>query len=88
MRVDAVGAVLFGVVIGWITYRTLRREEKTEISDLASVIGAVGGGAVTTLLQVHTSFGWYAVGLAVGFFSYLILGHTVFKDSTWLGSGR
>ena len=87
MTVDATGAVLFGVVVGWVTYRTLRREDKAAVSDIASVIGAVGGGAVTGLFEEDV-FGWYAIGLFVGFFSYVILGHTVFKESTWLGSGR
>jgi hypothetical protein len=87
MTVEATGAVLFGVVVGWVTYRTLRREDKTAVSDISSVIGAVGGGAVTGLFEEDV-FGWYSIGLFVGFFLYLILGHTVFKESTWLGSGR
>jgi hypothetical protein len=83
------GAVCFGLVVGWITYRTLRRtEDKVGLSDIATVIGAVGGGAVTTLFDDEQLFGLYAIGLAIGFFAYLILGHTLFKNSEWLGSGR
>jgi O-antigen/teichoic acid export membrane protein len=86
--IEDVGAVCFGVVIGWVTYRTLRRTtESVKISDLASVIGAVGGAAVTALFDTDQLFGWYAVGLAAGFFAYLILGHTLFKNSPWLGGG-
>ena len=88
MSVTQLGALLFGVVIGWITYRTLRRTNETvAISNIASVIGAVGGGAVTGLFEDAVMFAWYSIGLAVGFFLYMLLGHTVFKRSAWLGSG-
>ena len=83
-----IGAICFGVVVGWVTYRTLRRTtDKTGISDIASVVGAVGGGAVTTLFEGEQLFGLYSIGLAGGFFAYLVLGHTLFRDSEWLGSG-
>ena len=88
MGVEPIGAVCFGLVIGWITYRTLRRTGETvALSNIATVIGAVGGGAVTAQFDTPTIFSWYCIGLAVGFFLYLILGSTVFKDTTWLGSG-
>jgi hypothetical protein len=88
MTTAELGAIFFGVVIGWVTYRTLRRTGETvKISDLATVIGAVGGAAVTAIFQEPTIFGWYCIGLAVGFFGYLILGHTLLKDSPWLGGG-
>jgi NhaP-type Na+/H+ or K+/H+ antiporter len=85
MSVQEVGAVCFGVVIGWIVYRTLRRTDKAAISDIATVIGAVGGAAVTGLFDAPRLFGFYAIGLACGFFAYLIVGVTVLKDSDWLG---
>jgi hypothetical protein len=68
-----IGATCFGVVIGWIVYRTLRRTDAIAISDIATVIGAVGGGAVLGIFKSETSFGWYAIGLAGGFFAYLLL---------------
>ena len=38
------------VVIGWITYRTLRRREgATQLSDIATVLSALGGAAITVL---------------------------------------
>ena len=87
MNVEVFGAFCFGIVIGWVTYRTLRRQGETvALSNIATVIGAVGGAAVTALF-VKDLFGWYAIGLSVGFFGYLVLGHTVFKDSSWLGGG-
>jgi hypothetical protein len=69
------GVLCFGVLIGFITYRTLvRTTDKASISDLAAVIGAVGGGAVTAIVHPQTSlFGWYAFGLLGGFVAYGIL---------------
>lgn len=86
MHVLPVGAVCFGVIIGWVTYRTLRKTDKVAISHIASVVGAVGGAAVTGLFK-GSLFGWYCIGLAAGFFVYLILGTTVLKDVPWLGDG-
>ncbi|MFC8190869.1 hypothetical protein ACFUMH_04295 [Cellulomonas sp. NPDC057328] len=74
MTIAAAGAGLFGLVIGWITYRTLARNtEKVQLSDIATVIGAVGGAAVIALFDKGEMFGWYSIGLAVGFFLYLIV---------------
>ncbi len=70
--ISLVGALAFGVVMGWVTYRTLRRAQTSGLSDIATVIGAVGGAAVTALFPKETgAFGAYCVGLAVGFFAYL-----------------
>lgn len=80
------GAICFGLVVGWISYRTLRRKEETvALSDIATVIGAVGGAAVVSLFESEDMFGAYCIGLAGGFFLYLIIGSTVLKDSAWLG---
>jgi len=85
MGVEGIGALCFGLVIGWVTYRTLRRrEEGAALSDIASVIGAVGGAAVTSLFESGPLFGMYCIGLAVGFFLYLIVGAFFLKDNTWL----
>jgi hypothetical protein len=74
-RVITIGAVCFGIVIGYITYRTLARSEKSSVSDIAAVVAAVGGGAVTALFDPNQSdaFGWYAMGLLAGMALYLIL---------------
>ena len=88
MSVDLWGALAFGIVIGWVTYRTLRRQQETvALSNIASVVGAVGGGAVTALFNSPALFGWYSIGLFVGFFAYLILGNTIFAGVRWLGDG-
>ncbi|HMK96179.1 MAG TPA: hypothetical protein VK425_01470 [Acidimicrobiales bacterium] len=86
MLIDKIGAVCFGLVIGWVTYRTLRRSPtRAKVSDIASVVGAVGGAAVTTVFPKGDLFGWYSVGLAAGFFLYLLLGVTVLRETSWLG---
>ena len=75
------GAFAFGFVIGWICYRSLRRrKENASLSDLATVIGAVGGGAVLALFKTQELFSGYAIGLAVGFFLYLI--------ASWIIGGK
>ncbi|MFC4117618.1 hypothetical protein [Nonomuraea zeae] len=73
-------------MIGWITYGMLRRREGATVglTGLAAVLAAVGGGAVTALVAVPEVFGGYAVGLAVGFFGYLVAA-TLMPDSKWLG---
>jgi uncharacterized membrane protein YeaQ/YmgE (transglycosylase-associated protein family) len=73
MSIEIVGALCFGLVVGWVTYRTLRRSGETvALSNIATVIGAVGGAAVTGLFSSKELFAWYSIGLAVGFFAYLI----------------
>ena len=67
-----VGALSFGIVIGWATYGTLRRTKRTGLTDIATFIGAVGGAAVIKLFPIaNGSFGAYSIGLATGFFLYL-----------------
>lgn len=74
--VENIGAIAFGLVIGWVTYRTLRRNtEAVSLSDIATVFGAVGGAAVTTLFDDDGRiFAFYSIGLAAGFFGYFVVG--------------
>jgi hypothetical protein len=73
MTVADIGALCFGVVVGWIVYRTLRRRtDSSALSDVATVIGVVGGAAVTAVFKTETLFGFYSIGLAAGFFVYLV----------------
>lgn len=82
------GALAFGLVIGWITYRTLhlREDEKVGLSDIATVIGAVGGAAITGLFEEEILFAAYSIGLAGGFFLFLIIANTF--DLKVLGGGK
>jgi uncharacterized membrane protein YeaQ/YmgE (transglycosylase-associated protein family) len=92
MAVLDVGAVCFGVVVGWVTSRTLRRSTPGGLTDIATVIGSVGGAAITGLFKPsENSFGLYCIGLAGGFFLYLVLavatsGRAGIRGGDWLGS--
>jgi hypothetical protein len=84
MSTGEVGAICFGAVMGWIVYRTLRRNSApVTVRDISTVFAAVGGAAVTTIFKGDTLFGCYAIGLACGFFGYLVVGHIA--NSRWLG---
>lgn len=80
------GALAFGVVVGWITSRCTRRAERTGLTDIATVIGAVGGAAVAGLFSQDTGeFGAYSIGLAFGFFLYIRLASRP-NAAPWLGN--
>jgi hypothetical protein len=68
------GAFWFGIVIGYVTYRTLQHARASSVADIATVISAIGGGAVLALFPAAgVRFDQYAFGLAGGFFFYLFL---------------
>jgi NhaP-type Na+/H+ or K+/H+ antiporter len=82
-----VGGLAFGLVVGWVTYGFVRRSDRNNLTDLSAIIGAIGGAAVAGLFQPATgAFAAYCVGLAVGFFGYLVF-YMRFPDSApaWLG---
>lgn len=82
-----IASVLFGLVIGWITYRTLRRAPTSGIGDIASVIGAVGGGGVVVFVGPGPhAFDPYCIGLAIGFFLYPFAAAK--SNISWLGEDR
>lgn len=74
--VISIGAVCFGIVTGYIAHRTLlRKSTGAQISDLAAVLAAVGGGVVAGLFPMDgtsDSFGWYAIGLLAGMVLYFV----------------
>ena len=71
----AVGAFSFGLVAGYVAYRTLVRTTKAAaVSDLGAVLSALGGGAVVKLFDPTADgdlFGWYAIGLPFGMIVYI-----------------
>jgi NhaP-type Na+/H+ or K+/H+ antiporter len=71
------GSGAFGLVIGWIAYRTLRRTaDKPRLADLVTVIAALGGGAVINARFAEPDlFAAYGIGLAAGFFAYLLVAY-------------
>jgi hypothetical protein len=89
MDIAGWGALCFGLVIGWVTHRTLRRKnDPTTLADISAVIAAVGGAAVIALFKVGELFGAYCIGLAAGFFLYLIISLILYgKDGVgdWMG---
>jgi uncharacterized membrane protein YgaE (UPF0421/DUF939 family) len=77
----ASGPFWFGLVIGFVTYRTLVHKKDAGISDIASVIAAVGGATVVALFPVAEGrFNDYAIGLALGFFLFLVF----FQVIAWI----
>ena len=71
-RLQIYGAVGFGTIVGWLVYYINRyRTGDVQFSDLATVIGILGGGAILALFPASTDlFGGYGIGLFIGFFSY------------------
>jgi hypothetical protein len=70
------GAFGFGLVIGWFLYFVNRyRKDDVTFGDLTTIIGAVGGAAVTALFGQASAdlFGAYGIGLATGFFLYFVV---------------
>ncbi len=94
--IQLVGAGCFGAIIGWYVYFINRyRKADVQWSDLATLIGIIGGAAVTRLFGEGTDlFGAYGIGLAIGFFAYfliLIILVYVSKDNfkyDWFLDGR
>ena len=68
------GAGAFGIIIGWFVYYINRyRKGDVQFSDLVTVIGIIGGGAVLALFPTRSDlFGAYGIGLFIGFFGYFL----------------
>ena len=82
---NLVGALAFGLVVGWVTSGILRRSKRDALTDISTVIGALGGAAIIGLFSAETgAFGAYSIGLAFGFWWYL---HQALKTNApdWLG---
>jgi len=69
------GAGAFGGLIGWMVYYINRyRKADVQLSDLVTLIGIIGGGAILALFPAKTDlFGAYGIGLAAGFFLYFLV---------------
>lgn len=92
-----IGALCFGLILGWICYRILRRTKSNGISDLAAILGIIGGATITQIFPSSSSlFGIYCIGLFLGFFAYLVIAGIIDTKvakkpelksvSKWLGS--
>jgi len=81
------GAFLFGVVVGWYLYYINRhRVGPVRMSDLVTLIGAIGGGTLLAVFPAGSDlFGAYGVGLFFGFFGYLTVLFLLVKRSANFG---
>lgn len=75
MTFQLLGAAGFGAIIGWYVYYINRyRKGDVQVSDIVTLIGAIGGAAVTALFDAKTDlFGAYGIGLFAGFFGYFLV---------------
>jgi hypothetical protein len=72
--VPIAGAAFFGLVVGWMAHRVFEGQRTPNVSWLGSMIGVIGGGAVTALFGNRTMmFGAYSIGLGIAFFSGVVL---------------
>jgi hypothetical protein len=71
--IQVLGAGGFGALIGWYVYYINRyRRADVQLSDIVTLVGAIGGGAVLALFPAKSVlFGAYGIGLFIGFFGYL-----------------
>ncbi len=69
-----IGAFCFGLLVGWYVYYINRyRKGDVQWSDLVTLLGIIGGTAILALFPQGTDlFGAYGIGLASGFFLYLL----------------
>jgi hypothetical protein len=69
------GAGGFGAIIGWYVYYINRyRTSDVQLSDLVTLIGILGGGAILALFPAGSNlFGAYGIGLFIGFFGYFLI---------------
>lgn len=85
MFIVGLGAVFFGLTIGWIAYRILRHKVGAPwMQDLIALLGIIAGAAVLAFFKDDVLFGWYAIGLVIGFFAYFAVGVILFgKQEMW-----
>ncbi|HZT99096.1 MAG TPA: hypothetical protein VFA10_05520 [Ktedonobacteraceae bacterium] len=75
MFIAGLGAICFGLTVGWMAYQVLRnRSGASWLSDLIALLGVIAGAGVLAIFRNEAIFGWYAIGLIIGFFAYLAVG--------------
>lgn len=74
MFIAGLGAFFFGLLLGWVFYRTLRLKARANVlAEISTIIGALAGAAVLALFKSDVLFGLYAIGLVIGFFVYFAI---------------
>jgi hypothetical protein len=64
MVIDSLGAVIFGLAVGWLACRLLwQKTTASWIHTLIALGGIVTAAAVLALFDNAALFGWYAIGL-------------------------
>jgi hypothetical protein len=93
--IQLLGAGGFGALVGWYVYYINRyRKSDVQLTDLVTLIGVIGGGAVLALFPSRTDlFGAYGIGLFGGFFGYflvlvILVGVSPNFTSDWFLDGR
>jgi uncharacterized membrane protein YeaQ/YmgE (transglycosylase-associated protein family) len=75
MVIVGLGALCFGILVGWIVARILRQKAGAPwLQNLIALAGIIVGAAVLALFKDAVPFGWYAVGLLLGFFAFVAMG--------------
>jgi NhaP-type Na+/H+ or K+/H+ antiporter len=75
MFIVGFGAICFGLTLGWITYRILRVTASPPwLSYLIPMLGIIGGAVALAFFSNDVLFGWYSIGLVIGFLAYLAVG--------------
>ena len=73
--IQLLGSGGFGAIIGWYVYYINRyRKSDVQLSDLVTLIGILGGGAILAIFPARSDlFGAYGIGLFAGFFGYFLI---------------
>jgi len=70
MTLAAIGALVLGMVLGYLAHYMVRRDQQAGVGELAVVIAALLGAAVFKVITGQDQTSWYLIGLGVGFFLY------------------
>jgi hypothetical protein len=70
-KAQSLGAVCFGSTLGWYAWYTLRQEKTHTAAHIAIFTGIIGAASLTKLFPDRL-FGYYCIGLALGFFACVI----------------
>lgn len=66
LLVEAGGGILFGLVLGWVTYQLLKSVDHYQVEVLLTLAAVVGGYALASRLHVSGPLAMVVAGLAIG----------------------